>query len=98
MLMYKNNKQLYNSKLWKDTRRLALRRDSYTCNRCYDRASEVHHIIPLDATNLNNIEVSLNLDNLECLCKSCHSKETVGATGDIDEQYEFNELGEVVKR
>lgn len=90
-------KQLYNSKVWKDTRQQVLRRDLFTCRDCHSRASEVHHIKPLTPENIDNWDISLNPNNLISLCKKCHSKITDGYTGDIQGDYIFNENGEVVK-
>lgn len=36
---------------------------------------EVHHKIRLNLGNINNPEISLNWENLECLCKKCHEAE-----------------------
>ena len=40
-----------------------------------DRPLEVHHKIPLTADNVRDPEISLNWDNLELLCKTCHDTE-----------------------
>ena len=40
-----------------------------------DRPLEVHHKIPLTADNVRDPEISLNWDNLELLCKTCHDME-----------------------
>lgn len=89
-------RQFYNSKAWKNTRRYILNRDKYTCVYCYNRAEEVHHIIELTPSNINDVNISLNPDNLISLCSDCHKKITKGA-GDIQEGYIFNEKGEVVR-
>ena len=36
---------------------------------------EAHHKIPLTRENINDPEISLNLDNLMLLCKPCHEKQ-----------------------
>jgi len=89
-------KQFYNSKAWRDTRKIALRRDLYTCAYCYGRAEEIHHVIPLTPENINDPMISLNLDNLVALCHSCHDKITKGFTGDIQEDYIFDDEGNVI--
>ena len=40
-----------------------------------DRPLEVHHKIPLTAQNVTDPSVSLNWNNLELLCKTCHDTE-----------------------
>ena len=91
-------KQFYNSKAWRDTRKIALRRDLYTCAYCYGRAEEVHHIQELAPDNINDPSIALNPDNLISLCHDCHTKVTKGYTGDITEGYVFTDDGQVIRR
>ena len=35
----------------------------------------MHHKIPLTAENITNPKVTLNWENLELLCKTCHDQE-----------------------
>lgn len=54
---------------WKTQRRLAWQRDDETCQHCHtkkNRKPDVHHIVPF------RISLSHALDNLLCLCQSCH--------------------------
>lgn len=90
-------KQFYSSQQWKMTRLLVLRRDLYTCQQCLaNRASEVHHIIELTPDNINDMNISLNPDNLLSLCHDCHTKITQGNTGDVADGYVFDEDGNVI--
>ena len=91
-------RKFYNSKAWKQARREALRRDNYTCCRCYGRAEEVHHITELTPENIHDTKIALGLDNLESLCHDCHTKETKGIDGDIQGDYIFDEDGQVIRR
>jgi 5-methylcytosine-specific restriction endonuclease McrA len=90
-------KQFYNSKAWKECRKIVLRRDLYTCAHCYGRAEEVHHVIELTVDNINDISIALNPDNLLSLCHNCHTKITKGFTGDLQEGYVFTDDGQVTK-
>ena len=90
------SKAFYNSKLWKNCRREVLRRDLYTCAYCHARASEVHHKIELTPANINDINISLNPDNLVSLCHDCHTKITQGV-GDVVDGYVFSEDGQIIK-
>ena len=90
-------KSFYNSQAWRDTRKQVLRRDLYTCVYCPNRAEEVHHIVPLDALNISDYNISLNPDNLISLCGTCHKKITNGDTGDVTEGYLFSEDGQVIQ-
>ena len=90
-------KAFYNSREWHVARRITLRRDHYTCQRCGARAEEVHHKIELTPENIHDITVTLNIDNLECLCHNCHTRETQGSDGDLNRGYIFDANGHVVE-
>lgn len=91
-------RSFYNSKLWKSVRLEVLRRDHYTCAECFSRAEEVHHIIELTPENITDARISLNPDNLRCLCHDCHTKITNGDTGDVELGYVFDDTGQVIRR
>lgn len=47
------------------------------CERCLARglivpATQVHHIIPITPENIEDVNITLNPDNLIILCKPCH--------------------------
>jgi 5-methylcytosine-specific restriction endonuclease McrA len=90
--------KFYHSKAWKNVRHEVLRRDLFTCRDCHSRANEVHHIIELTPDNINDINISLNHDNLISLCHDCHTKITKGYTGDITDGYIFDDNGQVIQR
>ncbi|MEM9782352.1 MAG: HNH endonuclease signature motif containing protein [Pseudomonadota bacterium] len=58
---------------WPSLRLAALRRDGWCCVQCGARGRlEVDHIKPVrDAPDL-----AFDLDNLQCLCPSCHARKT----------------------
>lgn len=89
-------KQFYKSKAWRNARAYVLRRDLFCCHDCGDRATEVHHVIPLTPENINDPNISLNPDNLRSMCWKCHNQETLGI-GDVDAKYRFDENGMVIK-
>jgi hypothetical protein len=71
---------LYSTKHWKTLRRQALTRDEYRCQhsgcgahlqagRDHPRSAVVHHLKP----HKGNLELSLDLDNLQSVCWTCHS-------------------------
>lgn len=88
-------KAFYKSKLWRQARREALRRDHYTCCDCYARAQEVHHIIELNPQNIHDPSIALSIDNLMSLCSACHKKRTQGESRDLPDEYVFDESGHV---
>ena len=94
----------YRSQAWKDTRRNYKQSVGGLCERCLERgviasADIVHHIVPLTADNIGDINLSLNWDNLQALCRKCHA--------DVHEEmyakqskrrYKIDEYGKVVIR
>ena len=78
----------YRSKAWKTVRKNVWLKQNCLCARChrpvyvrgisepipkeYQVKGIVHHKIHLDNTNVYDDEISLNEDNLEGVCKSCH--------------------------
>ncbi len=75
----------YTSRKWRTCRTSFANAKGNLCERCLkrgiiepgskDRPLETHHKIPLTADNINDPKVTLNWDNLELLCKSCHDQE-----------------------
>lgn len=79
--MSKLNKEtgFYNSQAWKDTRRNYKQSVGGLCERClkkglYNPAEVVHHKTPLTADNINDLSLSLGWDNLQALCRNCHTE------------------------
>ena len=65
----------YNTKEWRAIRLIALARQLHLCQVCltkkiFTKADMVHHIIPLR----DDYTKGLELDNLICLCDTCHKK------------------------
>lgn len=89
--------KFYHSKQWKDTRRMILHRDHYTCANCSKRAEEVHHKTELTEENIHDINITLNPNNLISLCHDCHTRRTKGIDGDIAGDYCFDEQGQVIR-
>ena len=76
-------KGFYTSMPWINTRRAYFKARGGLCERCLAKglavpAQVVHHKIHLTPENINDPNVTLNWDNLECLCKSCHTEEHQG--------------------
>lgn len=71
-------KGFYNSGVWKKQRIYILKRDKYCCTEpgCHRTATEVHHIIELNESNVNDFNICLNENNLRSLCHDCHSRIT----------------------
>ena len=75
----------YVSWKWRKCRTAFAKTKGNMCERCLrrgiieagskDRPLEVHHKIPLTAENINDASVTMNWDNMELLCKTCHDEE-----------------------
>lgn len=90
-------KAFYQSKVWQDTSRSVKRDANYICVKCNDRPAEIaHHIIWLTPQNINDINITLNKNNLMAVCRECHAIIHEGVNSTID-GFGFNERGELVE-
>lgn len=70
----------YKSRQWRSCREAYLKRVGGLCERCAAHgltvpATQVHHKIRITADNLKDPAVTLNFDNMEALCTTCHQAE-----------------------
>jgi len=65
--------EFYNSQQWRRVSKLFLKSKHFICERCGGCGDVAHHKIHLNRWNVNNPDISLNMDNLECLCLACHN-------------------------
>ncbi len=83
--MWQTIKQFYNSKQWNSVRRNVIAQRSQktngniVCEYCGKVIStfgdaEVDHIKELTRENINDVNISLNADNLKIACHECHNK------------------------
>lgn len=73
--MKRVGQKIYDSAAWQKLRLMKLSTCNYLCEKCGQPAQIVHHKTPITTDNVNDTSVTLNLDNLEALCSSCHNKE-----------------------
>ena len=69
------SRSFYRSKKWKTTSRMYMTSRNYICERCGSPASICHHRHYITPNNIGDPTITLNPDNLECLCHACHNKE-----------------------
>lgn len=69
-------KKFYRSKAWQQCRTAYIAKVHGLCEKCYDAGSDVHHIKEINHDNITDVNIILNHDNLELLCKPCHNKVT----------------------
>ena len=92
------SRKFYNSRAWEKCREGYKQSKFGICERCEDPGVEVHHKIYITPENINNPNITLNWDNLELLCMSCHNKEHKSSgEGVTREGMYFNEYGELVE-
>ncbi len=65
----------YKKPAWRKIREMALSRDDYLCQHCFDegvfkQADLVHHIVYVE----NDFNKALSLENLVSLCHACHNE------------------------
>lgn len=64
--------KFYKSRAWINARNLKRTLAKGVCEQCGCRGQEVHHIVPLTLSNIDDPLISLGQQNLMLLCKSCH--------------------------
>lgn len=90
-------KWFYLSKAWRKTRLAVIKRDHGICVDCGNPGAIVHHKIHLTKENIYNEDISLNMDNLEYLCRSCHKLKHPESLV-IDSNLMFDENGDIIER
>ena len=85
-------KVFYHSKAWQKCRAFFIAEritiDGGMCEHCKERPGYiVDHIEELNSTNIDNPDVTLNHNNFQYLCLSCHNKKTFRKkfVGEFDE-------------
>lgn len=66
-------KSFYNSAAWIKLSNVVRTQSYHLCQLCQQPGDEIHHIIPITLDNLDNPRITLNPDNLICLCHDCHN-------------------------
>lgn len=110
-MSYGIRKDFYRSKAWYNVKNTVWLKQHLLCNRCgkpvyVDGLSEylpkekrrrgiMHHKEYLTDINVYDMNITLNPDNLEGLCKDCHEKEHTRGQG-IRKGYRFDENGNLI--
>lgn len=92
-------KGFYKSGAWKRARKQVITRANGLCERCkargiYKPGYIVHHKEYITPGNINNADITLNLDNLEYVCEDCHNKEHKAVHTLV--RYEFDANGNLL--
>lgn len=88
------SKAFYNSNSWRKLRRYVCESRNWTCEECGSYGDQVHHIIEINPDNINNPEITLNENNLQLLCESCHNKKR-RIFSDVNEELFFDANGDL---
>jgi len=91
------NDKFYNSQKWRRVSKVFLTSKRYVCERCGGVGEVAHHKIGLDRFNVRKPEIALNMDNLECLCLTCHNSEHGEAGSATAAGIGFDREGNVIK-
>ena len=67
--------RFYRSASWQQARLIKITSANGRCEKCGGVGEEVHHIIHVTPSNVEDLKVTLNQENLILLCKDCHNKE-----------------------
>ena len=113
-MSYGIRRKFYLSKAWQDVRKCVWLKQNLLCNRCHKpvyvdgisdyipkenrRTGIVHHKIYLNDTNIDDKDITLNIDNLEGVCKWCHEHECHDSKIATRKEYKFDEYGNLIPR
>ena len=87
----------YSSIAWKNTRTAYAKSQQNMCEICrakgiYKPCEIVHHKIQLTPQNINDPSITLDWNNLQCVCRDCHAD----VHGNKTKRYKIDELGRVI--
>lgn len=66
--------KFYTGRDWRRVSQAYMHSKFYICEICGRAAKICHHRTWLTPDNIGDINISLNPDNLQCLCQDCHNK------------------------
>ena len=92
-------KGFYKTAAWLRCRDAYIKSVGGLCERCLAKGLIVpgyivHHKIHLNASNINDPNITLNWDNLEYLCLACHNAHHFGSKQ--EKRYRIDEYGRVI--
>ncbi|MDD5967658.1 MAG: HNH endonuclease signature motif containing protein [Blautia sp.] len=90
-------RKFYSSTAWIRTQAAYMTSQNYLCERCGDMACIVHHKKHITPQNIDDVNITLNWDNLEALCQNCHNKEHFAKSGSCASGLQFDKDGNLVK-
>ena len=92
------SRKFYNSKRWKMIRNSFIASKFGICERCgKPNAKQVHHKNYLTEDNINDPSISIDFNNLELLCDTCHQNEHHKQTTSTIDGLQFDSEGNIIK-
>lgn len=97
-------KKFYKSKAWQKCRAsfigTRVNIDGGMCQHCNQRLGYiVDHVVEITPDNIDNPEITLNHDNLQFVCLSCHNTKHFGnGKGVIREGLSFDKDGNIIEK
>jgi len=92
------SRNFYNSKQWKEVRASYISSRFGLCERCgCANARQVHHKIYLTPDNINKPDITIDFNNLELLCDTCHQNEHHKVTGITEDGLLFDSNGNLIQ-
>nr|WP_204558542.1 HNH endonuclease [Bacillus ectoiniformans] len=91
-------KAFYNSAAWKKCKDGFMQSKHYICERCNEIALICHHKTYITPENIHDPNITLNWDNLEALCTTCHQHEHFKHGGICSEGLTFDSKGNLIQK
>lgn len=90
-------KKFYRSKQWLKCRESYISTVFGMCEHCGEAGYICDHIEEITPDNINDPSITLNHENLQYLCLSCHNRKTFGKYEPTREDVMFDENGDLVQ-
>jgi len=90
-------RSFYKSKAWQDCRLSYVYKVHGLCERCEGVGKIVHHKVYITPDNINDPSITLDHDNLELLCQTCHNREHHGESMSTREGFGFDKFGNLIQ-
>ncbi len=95
--------KFYKSGAWKQCRNAYAKSRGGLCEICLSKGmivpgEIVHHKIHITPSNINDLNVVLNWDNLQLVCRGCHAEIHNGAEFGAARRYDVDPFGRVTVR
>jgi len=90
-------KAFYKSARWIECKNGYMQSQNWTCERCGDVAIICHHKTYITPENIHDPNITLNWENLESCCQTCHNLEHHSG-GICQEGLTFDSKGNLIQK